>query len=106
MGPLRKALFLTRRYFVTVAFPVVCFGSIYLDYSHTREFKRQLKLIKDGNQSKKFEISYLDYTSQVIWSFCHFSCCHYLCHALCYPSRVKQNDKVQRQVNAVWKTQK
>ena len=33
---------------VTVTFPVVCFGAIYLDWSHTQEWKRQKQLKEEG----------------------------------------------------------
>ena len=40
VSPLAQSLLLFR-YFVTVAFPVVCFGAIYADYTHTQEWKRK-----------------------------------------------------------------
>ena len=38
-GPIIKAFRFSKRYFVTVLFPVVCFGLIYKDYQRTTLLK-------------------------------------------------------------------
>jgi len=39
IGPILKALKFSRRHFITVFFPIICFGAIYKDYQRTTMWK-------------------------------------------------------------------